>query len=184
MIALLFFSHCCCSGAEAEDVLSGTEICLPPPFSWSWLTHLVCFCFSAARRFWFFPTGFRIFYFFLLVSHSRSTACFVVVRVLSPSFAHLNLQLQVCRSSDEYTRASRVSCLSDVLSLSFRPASAEGRVMACLRRRRRGSSVPCPVCLDVFQPQDAITLVTCGHAFHWKCVEPWLERSSRCPCCR
>lgn len=52
------------------------------------------------------------------------------------------------------------------------------------RRRRRGSSVACPVCLNVFQPRDAITLVTCGHAFHWKCVEPWLEQSARCPCCR
>lgn len=40
------------------------------------------------------------------------------------------------------------------------------------------------MCLDVFQPLDAVTVVTCGHSFHWACVEPWLERNARCPCCR
>ncbi|CAM9567826.1 unnamed protein product [Ectocarpus sp. 4 AP-2014] len=47
-----------------------------------------------------------------------------------------------------------------------------------------GSSVACPVCLEAFQAQDIVTLVTCGHAFHWSCIERWLERSARCPCCR
>ncbi|CAN0495738.1 unnamed protein product [Ectocarpus sp. 12 AP-2014] len=54
---------------------------------------------------------------------------------------------------------------------------------AC-RPPRGGSSVACPVCLEAFQAQDIVTLVTCGHAFHWSCIERWLERSARCPCCR
>lgn len=50
--------------------------------------------------------------------------------------------------------------------------------------RRRGSFAVCPVCLEIFQPMESITIITCGHAFHWKCVEPWLDRKARCPCCR
>ncbi|CAN0131879.1 unnamed protein product [Ectocarpus sp. 12 AP-2014] len=58
-----------------------------------------------------------------------------------------------------------------------------GMFPAC-RPPRGGSSVACPVCLEAFQAQDIITLVTCGHAFHWSCIGRWLERSARCPCCR
>ncbi|CAM9848024.1 unnamed protein product, partial [Ectocarpus fasciculatus] len=58
-----------------------------------------------------------------------------------------------------------------------------GMFPAC-RPPRGGSSVACPVCLEAFQAQDIVTLITCGHAFHWSCIERWLERSARCPCCR
>eukprot|EP00752_Nemacystus_decipiens_P009485 g8480.t1 len=91
-------------------------------------------------------------------------------------------------SCAEVSRSDVVASASDrrpgSLRLSFNRSLEGKKLSASVRRRRRGSSVACPVCLDVFQEHDVITLVTCGHAFHWKCVEPWLERSARCPCCR
>jgi len=130
-----------------------------------------------------FPTGFWI-YQFLPVSDSpvRCVLRLDAACSLLNVFLHVHIDRPKPVAPMSSPRVSCVSCLSAALSSLLRPASAEGRVVAC--RRRRGSSVACPVCLDVFQPQDAVTLLTCGHAFHWKCVEPWLERSSRCPCCR
>ena len=35
------------------------------------------------------------------------------------------------------------------------------------------------------QPQDEVRLLgNCRHCFHASCVEPWFERSTRCPTCR
>ena len=43
----------------------------------------------------------------------------------------------------------------------------------------------CAICLTDFQRGEyAMVFKKCGHAFHCKCLNPWLERSSTCPCCR
>ena len=42
----------------------------------------------------------------------------------------------------------------------------------------------CMICLDEFNEKDECRILGCGHFFHTKCVDPWLEyKSSRCPLC-
>ena len=38
----------------------------------------------------------------------------------------------------------------------------------------------CPICLCAHTNCARY----CGHAFHWTCVRPWLERRDACPLCR
>ncbi|KAK4071338.1 hypothetical protein Purlil1_13434 [Purpureocillium lilacinum] len=43
----------------------------------------------------------------------------------------------------------------------------------------------CAVCLDTFKDEDSIRGLTCGHAFHAKCIDPWLtSRRACCPLCK
>lgn len=43
----------------------------------------------------------------------------------------------------------------------------------------------CLICLDDYQPEDEIRLMTCRHGFHKGCVDKWLETGrNNCPACR
>lgn len=43
----------------------------------------------------------------------------------------------------------------------------------------------CAVCLDIIGPEDDIRGLTCGHAFHIRCINPWLTtRRACCPLCK
>jgi hypothetical protein len=50
--------------------------------------------------------------------------------------------------------------------------------------RKEGSPVrgDCPVCMEDASC-DSIAL-SCGHAFHKRCIMVWLQMNSSCPCCR
>lgn len=49
-------------------------------------------------------------------------------------------------------------------------------------------SVPgdtCAICLDTLEDHDDVRGLTCGHAFHGACIEPWLTaRRASCPLCK
>ena len=64
----------------------------------------------------------------------------------------------------------------------------ELRVLIDNCRKRYGSSKrseTCPICTELFRKDDdVIHHPRCEHVFHVKCLVPWLERNSTCPCCK
>ncbi|OAF58420.2 hypothetical protein VC83_06604 [Pseudogymnoascus destructans] len=43
----------------------------------------------------------------------------------------------------------------------------------------------CAICIDVLEPTDDVRGLTCGHAFHASCLDPWLtSRRACCPLCK
>jgi hypothetical protein len=47
------------------------------------------------------------------------------------------------------------------------------------------AAADCAVCLEAFEAGDRCRrLPRCGHSFHSRCVDPWLEKSRFCPVCR
>ncbi|XP_047095501.1 RING-H2 finger protein ATL74-like [Lolium rigidum] len=47
------------------------------------------------------------------------------------------------------------------------------------------AAADCSVCLEAFEAGERCRrLPRCGHSFHARCVDPWLEKSRFCPVCR
>lgn len=42
----------------------------------------------------------------------------------------------------------------------------------------------CAVCLESFKVGETLVNLPCAHRFHERCLKPWLENNSHCPCCR
>ncbi|XP_028396738.1 E3 ubiquitin-protein ligase znrf3-like [Dendronephthya gigantea] len=43
--------------------------------------------------------------------------------------------------------------------------------------------ISCVICLEPFRQGQEIRIVSCGHEFHLKCVDPWLLTNYTCPLC-
>ncbi|KAF4674599.1 hypothetical protein FOL47_008990 [Perkinsus chesapeaki] len=52
--------------------------------------------------------------------------------------------------------------------------------------RKMAEELACAICLEDFSPEDALTELHCGHAYHSKCIEKWMSfgNGQRCPSCR
>ncbi|XP_059306547.1 uncharacterized protein LOC132057991 [Lycium ferocissimum] len=42
----------------------------------------------------------------------------------------------------------------------------------------------CPVCQDEFRNENEVIATYCAHAFHTRCLLPWLSKKNSCPTCR
>uniref|UniRef100_A0A5S6Q265 RING-type domain-containing protein n=1 Tax=Trichuris muris TaxID=70415 RepID=A0A5S6Q265_TRIMR len=41
----------------------------------------------------------------------------------------------------------------------------------------------CAICLEVYRDGQTLRVISCGHEFHRKCVDPWLLANHTCPLC-
>ena len=59
------------------------------------------------------------------------------------------------------------------------------RLIPCSIYSEDTNSSPCSICLEDFSKGDKVSLLSCGHMFHYDCIIPWLaEKSFYCPICR
>ncbi|XP_052198739.1 probable E3 ubiquitin-protein ligase RHY1A [Diospyros lotus] len=42
----------------------------------------------------------------------------------------------------------------------------------------------CAICLEAFKAGESLVNLPCPHRFHSRCLLPWLQSNSHCPCCR
>lgn len=42
----------------------------------------------------------------------------------------------------------------------------------------------CPICLDTFQINEEVRVLSCKHCFHKNCIDSWLKSMLKCPICR
>lgn len=41
----------------------------------------------------------------------------------------------------------------------------------------------CPICKEMYQEDEVIKELYCGHIYHTQCIERWLQQEKKCPCC-
>ena len=41
----------------------------------------------------------------------------------------------------------------------------------------------CAICLEFFDAGEYVRVLDCGHYYHQKCVDTWLQREKQCPKC-
>ena len=46
------------------------------------------------------------------------------------------------------------------------------------------SEESCSICLENYKKNDTINILKCGHKYHEKCIDEWIEKSDNCPLCR
>ncbi len=51
-------------------------------------------------------------------------------------------------------------------------------------RDESGKIESCSICLSVFEPDDLVSTLSCGHLYHSSCISEWLQKTLHCPLCR
>ncbi|KDP24198.1 hypothetical protein JCGZ_25855 [Jatropha curcas] len=51
-------------------------------------------------------------------------------------------------------------------------------------REKEEDGKSCVVCLEDFEPKEAVMLTPCNHMFHEECIVPWVKSHGQCPVCR
>ena len=47
-----------------------------------------------------------------------------------------------------------------------------------------GHDTSCSICLENYMKNDIINILKCGHKYHDKCIDEWIEKNNNCPLCR
>jgi hypothetical protein len=89
-----------------------------------------------------------------------------------------------------YTNYS-IAHLSRLVNLLYTSLTAEKPVRVSLSDeqiatlpRKKGLTGTCGTCLENYNEDEEMIVLTCGHNFHPDCITPWLKRSVKCPNCR
>lgn len=48
----------------------------------------------------------------------------------------------------------------------------------------RRMKAQCSICTDLFESDNTISALPCGHTFHENCINQWLKNANTCPSCR
>ncbi len=46
------------------------------------------------------------------------------------------------------------------------------------------SNEQCSICLNTYTIPEKIRTLNCGHSFHKRCIDKWLNQNQSCPICR
>jgi hypothetical protein len=91
-----------------------------------------------------------------------------------------NSGLEVIRPSvlTEYEKVGRIAPMCvDRVSFYF--------LSPCVKIRLFDGVFQCLICLEDYNPEEDLRLLTCRHVFHKECVDRWLETGrNNCPACR
>uniref|UniRef100_A0A1B6FH30 RING-type domain-containing protein n=1 Tax=Cuerna arida TaxID=1464854 RepID=A0A1B6FH30_9HEMI len=79
-----------------------------------------------------------------------------------------------------------VKCIKDHRrARRHRLPSSSLRKIPTAKFRKGDPYETCAICLDDFVEEEKLRILPCSHAYHCKCVDPWLTRNRRvCPVCK
>ena len=72
---------------------------------------------------------------------------------------------------NDVTREQLSNIIISIPSFEFRP-------------KNRSQKADCAVCLCRFEFDDLVKALSCGHLFHARCINSWMEQKLICPCCK
>lgn len=85
----------------------------------------------------------------------------------------------VCRINSsgglgEQNRRTAISIIDDVSDI---------QIYSNILKLNMFNDTVCSICLENFEQDDRVRVLTCRHYYHDECIKEWFERSSTCPLC-